>query len=84
MGIQKSFKNVASKIIQSKALVVGSLSAGFATASQAAITYDATTGFAGSLDTTAYNTAVPIVVGVIALVVATTIGIKVLKSGKSA
>ena len=77
--------NSLKKVAAQNKIATGLVALGLgAVQSQAAITYDAATGFAGSLDTTAYNTAVPIVVAVIALVVATTIGIKVLKSGKSA
>jgi len=76
-------KAVAQNRVTKAAFGVGALALG-ATNSMAAITYTKAAGFAGDLDTTAYDTAVPIVVGVIALVVATTIGIRVLKSGKSA
>lgn len=51
---------------------------------QAAITYDAATGFAGTIDMTAYDSAIPIVVTVIAIVIATGLGIKALLGAKRA
>jgi hypothetical protein len=68
----------------SKLSLIGLSLAVTATNALADVTYTKEDGFGGSIDTTAFDTAIPIVVTVVALVVATTLGMKALKSAKSA
>lgn len=82
--LKRAGQKLARKISESKSAIVAGASVIGATASQAAVTYTEGAGFSGSLDMTSYTTAIPIVVTVIAVVIATTIGIKALKGAKSA
>ncbi|MFA6197322.1 MAG: hypothetical protein WC656_11850 [Sulfurimonas sp.] len=66
----------------SKVVVAGTAVAVGAVSSQAAVTYSEATGFGGSIDMTAYSSAVPLVVTVIAIVLATSLGIKALRGAK--
>jgi len=80
---QKISKKVLDKAAQSKA----ALSAGVVTlgsvASQAAVTYDKTTGeLGGSIDTTLYSSGIPIVIGFIGFTIATVAVISLLKRAK--
>ena len=70
-----------------KKVVAGATVALGAVSSQAAVatplSYSTATGFAGSIDMTSYGTGVGVVVGVFAIVIATTLGLKALKGAKS-
>ncbi len=82
------FNNLKKVVSQNKIAtgVVGS--AVFAVQSQAAVatplSYSTATGFTGSIDMTSYSTAITVVLGVVAIVIATTIGFKALKGAKNA
>lgn len=82
-NVNKSFqklKNVASKAKVSAVVSAGSIIAG--TNSYAEVTYDKTTGFGGSIDLTAYYSAIPIVVTVIGVSIATTLAINALRKSR--
>ena len=77
------FKGLGKKINSNKILATGLTFGLVATQAMADVTYTKEDGFGGSIDTKAYDTAIPIVVVVIALVVATTLGLKALKGAKA-
>lgn len=52
------------------------------TNSMASVTYDAVTGFSGDIELTPYYSSIPIVVTVIGVSIATTLGLNLLKRSK--
>ena len=74
------FKKLKSVMSTGKSKVVALGAVGVAGAqAQAAITYDAVTGFGGSIDTIPFTSAVVIAVGLTALVIAVRAGLRALK-----
>ena len=77
--------NSLKKVAAQNKIATGLVGLGLGTVSQAAVAFDdAAQKFTGTIDMSAYNSAIPITVTVIGLVIAVSIGIKVLKSAKSA
>lgn len=79
---QGLLKKGAEKLNECKkgAVVVGTTVV--ATASQAAVTYDPATGLSGDIDMTAYNSAIPIVLGVLGLTIAVGLMFKMFGNAK--
>ena len=78
------FNNLKKVVSQNKIVTGVVASSVLAVQSQAALTYDTATGFAGTIDMTSYSTAITVVLGVVAIVIATSIGFKALKGAKNA
>lgn len=73
------FKKLGRK---AKALGVVVASTVVTTASQAAVTYDSTTGFGGDIDLTPYYSSIPIVVTVIGVTIATGLALNGLRKAR--
>ncbi len=82
------FKNLKKAVAQNKIAVGAIASSVLTVSSQAAVatplSYSTATGFTGSIDMTSYSTAITVVLGVVAIVIATSIGFKALKGAKNA
>jgi hypothetical protein len=80
---QKAFQklqNVASNAKAGAVVATGALVT--STSSFGAVTYDAATGFGGSIELTPYYSSIPIVVTVIGVSIATTLGLNILKRAR--
>ncbi|XOB60698.1 hypothetical protein ACMC56_08770 [Campylobacterota bacterium DY0563] len=73
---QESLSNAkAGAVVATAGLITGTNSFG-------AVTYDAATGFAGSIDLDAYYSAIPLVVTVIGVSIATTLGLNMFRKAR--
>ena len=75
----KILEKIASVANKSKALMIGAGASMFATASQAAVTFDEATGFGGSIDTKYFTTAAVLVVTLLGVVIAIKYGLSLLR-----
>jgi len=73
-----SQNKIATGVIASSVLAVQSQAAGNP------LSYSTATGFTGTIDMKSYSTAITVVLGVVAIVIATSIGFKALKGAKNA
>jgi len=74
--VKTGFKKAkAGVVVAGASLVAGTNSFG-------AVTYDAVTGFGGDIELTPYYSSIPIVVTVIGVSIATTLGLNLLKRSK--
>jgi len=80
----KYFNRQIAKLNKKVVIGASAVGAGASNAFASGVTYTEGTGFAGSIDMTAFNSAVPLVVTVIGVVIAVTLGIRALSKAKSA
>lgn len=80
--MKRHLQRLNKKVVAGATLALGAVSSQAAVATP--LSYSTATGFTGSIDMTSYSTAITVVLGVVAIVIATTIGFKALKGAKNA
>ncbi len=80
MGLFQKVKKVSSDAKAGVVVATGAIVTG--TNSFGAVAYDSSTGFSGDIEMTAYYSAIPIVVTVIGVSIATTLAINALRKAR--